>query len=132
MTEKRRIKVLVCKPGLDGHDRGAKIIARHLRDSGFEVIYMGLRQSPEQIAAAAEEEDVNVVGLSILSGAHVPLTQKVSAGLKSRGLDTVKLIIGGAIPAEDEPELKSSGADAIFSTGASLDSIVEYISRLTD
>lgn len=126
----RKIRVLVAKPGLDGHDRGAKIVARSLRDAGFEVIYMGLRQTAEQIAAVAEEEDVAVVGLSVLSGAHLPLTKKVKAQLQARGLDEVKLLLGGTIPKEDEPSLKAAGADAIFPTGAKLSAIIEYIRSL--
>jgi len=123
----KKIRVLVAKPGLDGHDRGAKVVARHLRDAGFEVIYMGLRQKPDQIAAVADQEDVDVVGLSVLSGAHVPLTRKVKAALQARGLTRVKLIIGGTIPLEEEAELRASGADAIFPTGARLEAIVEYL-----
>ena len=126
----KKIRVVVAKPGLDGHDRGAKVVARHLRDAGFEVIYLGLRQTAEQIAAAAEEEDADVVGLSILSGAHLPLTKKVKDQLKARGLNEVKLVVGGTIPAEEEAELKAAGADAIFPTGAKLEAIVEYLRSL--
>ena len=125
-----KIRVLVAKPGLDGHDRGAKVVARTLRDAGFEVIYMGLRQTAEQIAAVAEEEDVAVVGLSVLSGAHLPLTKKVKAQLKARGLSEVKLLLGGTIPRADEAELKAAGADAIFPTGSKLSAIVEFIRGL--
>jgi methylmalonyl-CoA mutase C-terminal domain/subunit len=125
-----KIRVLVAKPGLDGHDRGAKVVTRHLRDSGFEVIYMGLRQTPDQIAAAAEEEDVDVVGLSILSGAHLPLTRKLRSRLARRGLDNVKIMVGGTIPQEDEKDLREAGADAIFPTGSRFLDIVDYISGL--
>jgi methylmalonyl-CoA mutase, C-terminal domain len=126
MTEKR-VRVLVAKPGLDGHDRGAKVVARHLRDAGFEVIYLGLRQTAEQIASAAEQEDVDVVGLSVLSGAHLPLTRKVKAQLETRGMKDVKLVIGGTIPREEEAELKAAGADAVFPTGSKLEAIVAYV-----
>jgi methylmalonyl-CoA mutase C-terminal domain/subunit len=129
MSEKK-IRVLLAKPGLDGHDRGVKVVARHLRDQGFEVIYMGLRQTPAQIAAVAMEEDVAVVGLSVLSGAHVPLTRKVRAELAARRLADVKLLIGGTIPADDVSELKQAGADAIFPTGARLEEISAYIRSL--
>ena len=126
----KKIRVLVAKPGLDGHDRGAKVVTRHLRDAGFEVIYMGLRQTPEQIAATAEEEDVNVVGLSILSGAHLPLTRKLRSRLAERGLDKVKIMVGGTIPREDEKNLKKAGADVIFPTGSGLGDIVAYLEGL--
>ena len=122
-----KTRVLIAKPGLDGHDRGAKVVARHLRDAGFEVIYMGLRQTPDQIASVSEQEDVDVIGLSILSGAHLPLTQKVKHRLSERGLDKVKLMVGGAIPPADAQELKQAGADAIFPTGSDLEQIVEYV-----
>ncbi len=123
----QKVRVLVAKPGLDGHDRGAKVVARHLRDAGFEVIYMGLRQTPAKIAAAALEEDVDVIGLSILSGAHLSLTRKVRAELSSRGVEDVKLVIGGTIPQDDEAELRESGADAVFPTGSKLEGIVDYL-----
>jgi len=122
-------RILIAKPGLDGHDRGAKVIARYLRDAGFEVIYMGLRQTPEKIAATADQEDVDVVGLSILSGAHLPLTEKVKKELCSRGLE-VKLMVGGTIPRSEVEELKAAGADAVFSTGTDLDEILEYVKNL--
>ena len=111
----RKIRVLIAKPGLDGHDRGAKIIARALRDAGMEVIYTGLRQTPEMIASAALQEDVDVIGLSILSGSHVALAREIVAKLKSAGLDDVKVVAGGIIPPEDEATLKASGVDAVFS-----------------
>jgi len=126
----KKIRVLVAKPGLDGHDRGAKVVARHLRDQGFEVIYMGLRQKPDHIAAVADQEDVDVVGLSVLSGAHLPLTRKVKAALDGCGLTDVKLIIGGTIPKADEPGLKAAGADAVFPTGSRLEAIADYIRGL--
>ena len=123
----KKIRVLVAKPGLDGHDRGAKVVVRHLRDSGFEVIYMGLRQRAEEIASAALEEDADVVGLSILSGAHLALTRKIKAALLERGLESVKLLVGGTIPPDEEAALKEAGADAIFPTGSDLARIVEYV-----
>lgn len=130
MAGKKMIRLIIAKPGLDGHDRGAKVVTRHLRDAGFEVIYMGLRQTPQLIAAAADQEDVDVVGLSILSGAHVPLTRKVKQSLTACGIEGVKLIVGGTVPAEDEEELKKAGADFIFPTGSRLDDIVDYLRGL--
>lgn len=124
-----KTRVLIAKPGLDGHDRGAKVVARYLRDAGFEVIYMGLRQTPDKIAATADQEDVNLVGLSILSGAHLSLTQKVRKELDSRGLD-VKIMLGGTIPHSDVEELKAAGADEVFPTGSDLDDILEYVKSL--
>jgi methylmalonyl-CoA mutase C-terminal domain/subunit len=123
----KRIRVLVAKPGLDGHDRGAKVVARALRDAGFEVIYTGLRQTPEMIAEAALQEDVNVVALSLLSGAHNTLFPKVSALLKQKGLDKVVLIGGGVIPDADIPGLKAAGVAEVFTPGATTTSIVEFI-----
>lgn len=130
MVENKKLRVLVAKPGLDGHDRGAKVVARKLRDAGFEVIYLGLRQTPEKIASVADQEDVDAVGLSILSGAHLPLTRKVREQLKQKGLDKVKLLVGGTIPCEDEDALRAAGADAIFPTGSDLEAIVEYLRGL--
>lgn len=122
------IRVLIAKPGLDGHDRGAKVIVRALRDAGMEVIYTGLRQSPEQIARAAVQEDVNVVGLSVLSGAHLALTRKVADELKASGIsDQVILMVGGTIPHKDVPRLKEVGAQMVFPTGSSLDQITAYV-----
>jgi methylmalonyl-CoA mutase C-terminal domain/subunit len=121
------IRVLIAKPGLDGHDRGAKVLVRALRDAGMEVIYTGLFQTPEMIAVAALQEDVQVVGLSILSGAHLSLFPKIVAELKSRGLDHVLLVAGGTIPPRDVQGIKDLGVDAVFGPGSSLSSIVEYI-----
>ncbi|NMA86789.1 MAG: cobalamin B12-binding domain-containing protein [Tissierellia bacterium] len=123
----RPIRVLVAKPGLDGHDRGAKVIARSLRDAGMEVIYTGLRQTPEQIVAAAIQEDVDVVAMSILSGAHNHLFPKVVNLLKEEGVDDVLIIGGGVIPDEDIPSLKEAGIEAIFTPGTSTQDVVEYI-----
>ncbi len=128
MTEKR-IRVLVAKPGLDGHDRGAKVIAYSLRDAGFEVIYSGLRQTTDSIVRAAIQEDVDVVGLSILSGAHLALTRRVAEGLKAQGGEDVVLVLGGVIPDEDIPALKEMGVAEIFTSGASIDQIVEAIKK---
>jgi methylmalonyl-CoA mutase C-terminal domain/subunit len=121
------IRVLIAQPGLDGHDRGAKVLVRALRDAGMEVIYTGLFQTPEMIAVAALQEDVQVVGLSILSGAHLSLFPKIVAELKSRGLDHVLLVAGGTIPPRDVQGIKDLGVDAVFGPGSSLSSIVEYI-----
>jgi methylmalonyl-CoA mutase, C-terminal domain len=123
----RKIRVLVAKPGLDGHDRGAKVIARAFRDAGFEVIYTGLRQTPEQIAEAALQEDVDVVALSILSGAHNTLLPRTVEALKSRGLDDVLVVGGGVIPAEDIPALKAQGVAEIFTPGTPTGAAVAYI-----
>ena len=121
------IRVLVAKPGLDGHDRGAKVVARALRDAGMEVIYTGLRQTPDQIVAAAVQEDVDVVAMSILSGAHNHLFPKVVNLLKDQGVDDVLIIGGGVIPEEDIEGLKEAGVEAIFTPGTSTKDIVEYI-----
>ena len=126
MTE-RKIRVLIAKPGLDGHDRGAKVIARALRDAGMEVIYTGLRQTPEMIAEAALQEDVDVVGLSILSGAHMALVPRVKQLLEAEGLDDVLLLIGGIIPDEDVPKLQQMGVSAVFGPGTSTQAIVAHI-----
>ena len=123
----RKIRVLIAKPGLDGHDRGAKVIARALRDAGFEVIYTGLRQTPEMIAEAALQEDVDVVGLSILSGAHMTLLPRVVEELRKRGLDDVLVIAGGIIPEEDIPALKAAGIREVFGPGTSTETIVQFI-----
>ncbi len=120
----RKIRVLVAKPGLDGHDRGAKVVARALRDAGMEVIYTGLRQTPEMVAEAALQEDVDVVGLSILSGAHMALVPRILALLKANGQEHVKVFIGGIIPDEDVPRLKELGITGIYGPGASTDQII--------
>ncbi len=128
MAGERKIRVLVAKPGLDGHDRGAKVVARALRDAGMEVIYTGLHQTPEQVAEAALQEDVDVVGLSILSGAHLTLAPRIKKLLQERGMGQVLLLVGGIIPAADEVWLKEQGAaDAVFTPGAPLESIIDYI-----
>jgi len=121
------IRVLIAKPGLDGHDRGAKLIARALRDAGMEVIYTGLRQTPEQIVAAAVQEDVDVVGMSILSGAHNHLFPRVVELLKEQGVDDVLIIGGGVIPDEDIPSLKESGIAEIFTPGTTTTQMIDYI-----
>jgi methylmalonyl-CoA mutase C-terminal domain/subunit len=121
------IRVLVAKPGLDGHDRGAKIIARALRDAGMEVIYTGLRQTPEMIVNAALQEDVQVIGLSILSGAHNAIVPRVMELLREHEITDVKVIVGGIVPDEDAAELKRLGVAEVFQPGASLDSIVQFI-----
>ena len=123
----KKIRVLVAKPGLDGHDRGAKVVARAFRDAGFEVIYTGLRQTPEQIAEAALQEDVNVVALSILSGAHNTLLPRTVQALKERGMDDVLVVGGGVIPAEDIPGLKEAGVAEVFTPGTPTGTAVEYI-----
>ncbi|BAF59543.1 MAG: cobalamin B12-binding domain-containing protein [Pelotomaculum sp.] len=126
MSEKR-IRVLVAKPGLDGHDRGAKVIAQALRDAGMEVIYTGLRQTPEQIVSAALQEDVDVVGLSILSGAHGTLFPEVVKLLREQGAEDVLVVGGGIIPDEDIPELKAAGIAEVFGPGTPLEDVVKYI-----
>jgi methylmalonyl-CoA mutase C-terminal domain/subunit len=123
----RKIRVLVAKPGLDGHDRGAKVVARALRDAGMEVIYTGLRQTPEMIAQAALQEDVDVVGLSILSGAHMALTPRIMELIKANGQSDVLVFIGGIVPDEDVPRLKELGIRAIYGPGASTEDIVRDI-----
>jgi methylmalonyl-CoA mutase C-terminal domain/subunit len=123
----RKIRVVVAKPGLDGHDRGAKIIARALRDAGMEVIYTGLHQTPEQIAATVIQEDADAIGLSILSGAHMTLVPKVVTLLREQGVEDVVLTVGGTIPADDVPELKALGVAEVFTPGASTDEIVEFV-----
>lgn len=123
----RKIRVLVAKPGLDGHDRGAKVIARALRDAGMEVIYTGLRQTPEMIAAAALQEDVDAVGISILSGAHKTLCPRIVELLRQNGMDDTLVLVGGIVPAEDIPELKAKGIAEVFLPGTSTEEIVKYI-----
>jgi methylmalonyl-CoA mutase cobalamin-binding domain/chain len=126
-ADDRKIRVVVAKPGLDGHDRGAKIIARALRDAGMEVIYTGLHQTPEQIAATVIQEDADAIGLSILSGAHMTLVPRVVELLREQGAEEVVLTVGGTIPNDDIPELKKLGVAEIFTPGASTDEIVEFI-----
>ena len=127
MTGERKIRVLVAKPGLDGHDRGAKVIARALRDAGMEVIYTGLRQTPEIITSAALQEDVDVIGLSILSGAHNAIVPRVTELLRQNKMDDVLLVIGGIIPDEDIERMKQAGVAGIFQPGTSLEEIVQFI-----
>jgi len=126
MSEKR-IRVLIAKPGLDGHDRGAKIIARALRDAGMEVIYTGLRQTPEMIASAAVQEDVDVIGISILSGAHNTLIPQLLDLLKQKGMSDVTVLLGGTIPEADIPALKLAGVAEIFLPGTSMQNIVDFV-----
>ncbi len=123
----RKIRVLVAKPGLDGHDRGAKVIARALRDAGMEVIYTGLRQTPEMIASAALQEDVDAVGISILSGAHNTLCPRIVDLLKENGMDDTLVLVGGIVPQEDIPKLKEKGISEIFLPGTSTEDIVTFI-----
>ena len=123
----RKIRVVVAKPGLDGHDRGAKVVARALRDAGHEVIYTGLHQTPEQIVETAIQEDADVVGLSILSGAHMTLVPRVLDLLKAKQAEDVVVILGGTIPADDIPELKRLGVSEIFTPGASTQEIVDFV-----
>ena len=129
MAEETKIRVLVAKPGLDGHDRGAKVVARALRDAGMEVVYTGIRQTPEMIIEAAVQEDVDVVGLSILSGAHKTLLPRVAELAKAKGLGKVLLIAGGTIPDEDVPFLKKKGINAVFGPGSTVKEIAEYIRK---
>ena len=123
----RQLRVIIAKPGLDGHDRGAKVIARALRDAGMEVIYTGLRQTPEQIAVAALQEDADVVGLSILSGAHNHIAPQLMELLKQKGLDDVLVVIGGIIPDVDVPKLKELGVKGIFLPGTPMQEIIDFI-----
>jgi methylmalonyl-CoA mutase C-terminal domain/subunit len=126
-TSSKKIRVVVAKPGLDGHDRGAKVIARALRDAGMEVIYTGLHQTPEQIAETVIQEDADAVGLSILSGAHMTLVPRVVSLLKDQGADDVVVTVGGTIPAEDIPELKELGVAAIFTPGSTTQEVIDFI-----
>ena len=133
MAEPERIiRVLVAKPGLDGHDRGAKVIARALRDAGMEVVYTGIRQTPRMIVETALQEDVDVIGLSILSGAHMVLFPEIIAGLRENGMEDVLLVAGGIIPLEDQPELREMGLRGIFGPGASTGDIVSYIQETVE
>jgi methylmalonyl-CoA mutase, C-terminal domain len=126
MTD-RPLKVLIAKPGLDGHDRGAKVLARGLRDEGFEVVYTGLRQTPEMIVTAALQEDVDAVGLSILSGAHMTLVPRVCSLLRERGMGDVLVTAGGIIPDEDVPALKEAGVAAIFGPGTTIATVADFL-----
>lgn len=125
----KKIRVLIAKPGLDGHDRGAKVVARALRDAGMEVIYTGLHQNPQQIIKTAIQEDVNVIGLSLLSGAHMTLFVDVANLMKEKNIDDVLLIGGGIIPEEDKPALHKAGIVGVFGPGATVESIVEFIKK---
>jgi methylmalonyl-CoA mutase C-terminal domain/subunit len=127
MSSDRKIRVLVAKPGLDGHDRGAKVIARALRDAGMEVIYTGLRQTPEMVVSASLQEDVDVIGLSILSGAHNAIVPRVMELLKQNQMDDVLLLVGGIIPDQDIEALKNGGVAAVFQPGTPMDSIIDFI-----
>jgi methylmalonyl-CoA mutase C-terminal domain/subunit len=129
MAEDNKIRVLVAKPGLDGHDRGAKVVARALRDAGMEVIYTGIRQTPEMIVEAAVQEDVDVVGLSILSGAHLELFPPIVTGLKKKGKTDVLIVAGGIIPDEDIPALRKIGIKAVFGPGTPTYKIIEFIKQ---
>jgi len=129
MPAEKKIRVLVAKPGLDGHDRGAKVIARALRDAGMEVIYTGLRQTPEMVVQAALQEDVDVIGLSILSGAHNAIMPRVMELLRQNKMEDVLVIIGGIIPDQDIPGLKQAGVAGIFLPGTPMDEIVEFIRK---
>lgn len=127
MMAERKIRVLVAKPGLDGHDRGAKVVARALRDAGMEVIYTGIRQTPEMIVEAALQEDVDVVGLSILSGAHMALCPRITELLRAQGLNDVLVVVGGIIPDDDVPALQKAGVQGVFGPGTSTHDIVQFI-----
>ncbi len=127
MQSTRKIRVLIAKPGLDSHDRGAKVVARALRDAGMEVIYTGLRQTPEQIVETALQEDVDVIGLSILSGAHKALFPRIMQLLKEKGLTDVMVFAGGIIPEEDVPELKNLGIKEVFGPGTPTDKIIKFV-----
>jgi methylmalonyl-CoA mutase C-terminal domain/subunit len=129
MQDERKIRVLIAKPGLDSHDRGAKVVARALRDAGMEVIYTGLRQTPEQIVETALQEDVDVIGLSILSGAHKTLFPRIMELMKKQGLTDVMVFAGGIIPQEDLSEMKKLGIKEIFGPGTTTEEIVQYVTR---
>jgi methylmalonyl-CoA mutase, C-terminal domain len=127
MTQERKLKIIIAKPGLDGHDRGAKVVARALRDAGYEVVYTGIRQTPEMIAETALQEDADMVGLSILSGAHLELFPRIVDELKKRGMDDVVLFAGGIIPDEDRVKLGKLGFSGIFGPGASTLDIIDWV-----
>jgi methylmalonyl-CoA mutase C-terminal domain/subunit len=129
MTQKK-LRVIIAKPGLDGHDRGAKVVARALRDAGMEVIYTGLRQTPEMIAEAALQEDADFVGLSVLSGAHMALIPRILELLKEQGQESVKVLVGGIIPDEDVPKLLDMGVAAVFGPGTSMDDIIHQMNAV--
>jgi methylmalonyl-CoA mutase C-terminal domain/subunit len=131
MTQERKLKIIIAKPGLDGHDRGAKVVARALRDAGHEVIYTGIRQTPEMIAETALQEDADMIGLSILSGAHLELFPRIVDELKKRNMDDVVLFAGGIIPDEDRDQLKQMGFGGIFGPGASTHDIVDWVKENT-
>ena len=126
----RKIRVLIAKPGLDGHDRGAKVVARALRDAGMEVIYTGLRQTPVMVAEAALQEDVDVVGLSILSGTHMALVPRVIEELQQRGIGALPMFVGGIIPADDIPPLKALGVTEVFGPGTNTQTLVDFIHQV--
>ena len=132
MTEQRQPRVLIAKPGLDGHDRGAKVVARALEDAGFDVTYTGIRQTPEMIAETASRKDVDAIGLSILSGSHMELFPLVMQALKEKELEDVAVFAGGILPKEDYPKLEEMGLRGIFGPGSSLKDIVEFVRRVTD
>jgi methylmalonyl-CoA mutase C-terminal domain/subunit len=127
MGQDSKIRVLIAKPGLDGHERGAHVVAYGPRDEGFEVIYTGLRQSPEQIVSAAVQEDVDVIGLSILSGAHLSLTKKIMEGLKAKGANDILVTVGGIIPEEDKKKLEKMGVGGVFTSGTKIKDIAAFI-----
>jgi methylmalonyl-CoA mutase C-terminal domain/subunit len=127
VSSERKIRVLIAKPGLDGHDRGARVVAYGLRDAGFEVIYTGLRQTPDQIATAAVQEDVDVIGLSVLSGAHIALTQKVIEKLRAQGAGDIPILVGGVIPEADKARFNEMGVAAVFTAGTPISSIASFI-----
>lgn len=129
MTAERKLKIIIAKPGLDGHDRGAKVVARALRDAGYEVVYTGIRQTPEMIAETALQEDADLIGLSILSGAHLELFPRVVQELKKRGMDDVVLFAGGIIPQEDIAALEKDGFKGVFGPGSSTLDIVEWVRK---
>ncbi|WP_299979936.1 cobalamin B12-binding domain-containing protein [Desulfobacula sp.] len=131
MNEEGKIRVLVAKPGLDGHERGAWVVAYGLRDAGFEVVYTGLRQTPMEVATAAIQEDVNVVGLSILSGAHLSLSRAVIENLKAQGGEDIIVMVGGVVSDDDIPKLKEMGVSEVFTSGSSIQSIAEFIHSVT-
>ncbi|MFP4475669.1 MAG: cobalamin B12-binding domain-containing protein [Desulfatibacillaceae bacterium] len=129
MGQEPKVRVLIAKPGLDGHERGARIIAYGLRDAGFEVVYTGLRQTPEEIANAVVQEDVDVLGLSILSGAHLTLTKKVVDKLREKGADDVVVLVGGIIPEDDHAALRDMGVAGIFTAGTPVSEVAEFINK---